>query len=80
MIKKSLQTCSAVMLLISQLLRIKMSQDIMYVIYIENAGGKFHDKPCVVDENITSPHYKYVGEWMKGLIENKLIYIFTKVL
>ena len=58
-----------------------MSQDIMHgKMTLKNAGGKFVDKPCVVDENlITSPHYKYVGEWMKGLIEkNKLIYIFIK--
>ena len=37
---------------------------------IENAGGIFIDKPCVIDSNlVTSPHYKYNGEWMKGVIE-----------
>ncbi len=36
----------------------------------ENAGATFVDAPCVVDENlITSPHYKYNGEWMKGVIK-----------
>ena len=65
-------TCSAVMLLISAKI-IKNKNVSGYYAWkddIENAGGKFVDKPCVVDENlITSPHYKYVGEWMKGLIE-----------
>ena len=36
---------------------------------IENAGGKFIDAEVVVDSNlITSPHYKYVGEWMGKVI------------
>ena len=35
----------------------------------ENAGATFVDQPCVVDGNlITSPHYKYNGEWMRGVI------------
>ena len=43
-----------------------------------NAAKKFgdylivsvtEDKPCLIDNNlVTSPHYKYVGEWMKGVI------------
>ena len=37
---------------------------------IENVGGIFVDQPCVIDSNlVTSPHYKYNGEWMKGVIE-----------
>ena len=37
---------------------------------IENAGGIFVDEPCVIDSNIvTSPHYKFNGEWMKGVIQ-----------
>ena len=37
---------------------------------ILNAGATFVDKPCVKDKNlITSPHYKYNGEWMKNIIE-----------
>ena len=37
---------------------------------IINAGATFVDKPCVIDKNlITSPHYKYNGEWMRGIIE-----------
>ena len=36
---------------------------------IINAGGIFEDSPSVVDDNlITSPHYKYNGEWMKSVI------------
>lgn len=33
---------------------------------IENAGARYNDAPVVVDKNIiTSPHYKYMGEWMR---------------
>lgn len=36
---------------------------------IINAGGKFVDSPAVEDDNlITSPHYKFNGEWMKLVI------------
>ena len=36
---------------------------------IINAGGEFIDKPSVEDGNlVTSPHYKYNGEWMKLVI------------
>ncbi len=38
---------------------------------IENAGAIFVDAPVVVDDNIiTSPHYKYLGDWMKTVIEH----------
>ncbi len=64
-------TCSATMLLISSKI-IKNKKVSGYYAWkddIINAGGIFIDKPCVIDENlITSPHYKYVGDWMKGLI------------
>lgn len=34
-----------------------------------NAGGKFVDSPAVEDGNlITSPHYKFNGEWMRLVI------------
>lgn len=37
---------------------------------IENAGAEFVDSSSVIDNNlITSPHYKYNGEWMKCVIE-----------
>ena len=37
---------------------------------IENAQAIFIDKPAVIDDNIiTSPHYKYVGEWMKEVLK-----------
>ena len=65
-------TCSAVMLLISSKI-IKGKKVTGYYAWkddIENAGGIFIDHPCVKDQNlITSPHYKYLGEWMKGVIE-----------
>tara|TARA_B100000287_G_C20310703_1_gene653701 strand:+ start:99 stop:620 length:522 start_codon:yes stop_codon:yes gene_type:complete len=36
---------------------------------IINAGAEFVDSPCVEDGNIiTSPHYKYNGEWMRSVI------------
>lgn len=36
---------------------------------IENAGGIYVDAPFVTDKNIvTSPHYKYLGDWMKEVI------------
>jgi len=64
-------TCSAVMLLISAKI-IKDRKVSGYYAWkddIENAGGKFVDKPCVTDMNlVTSPHYKFVGDWMKGAI------------
>ena len=35
-----------------------------------NAGGIFVDKPCVIDNNlVTSPHYKYNGPWMNGVLK-----------
>jgi protease I len=37
---------------------------------IVNAGATFIDKPVVIDNNIiTSPHYKYVGEWMGQVLK-----------
>ncbi len=65
-------TCSAAMLLISAKIvkNKKISGYYAWKDDIENAGGIFVDQPCVIDENIiTSPHYKYVGNWMKGLLE-----------
>ena len=36
---------------------------------IINAGAEFVDSPAVVDGNlVTSPHYKYNGDWMKSVI------------
>ena len=65
-------TCSAIMLLISSKI-INGKKVTGYYAWkddIENAGGIFIDNPCVKDQNlITSPHYKYLGEWMKGVIE-----------
>jgi protease I len=41
-----------------------MEQDIW------NAGATFVDAPAVVDGNlISSPHYKWVGHWMKEVIQ-----------
>lgn len=64
-------TCSAIMMLISANL-IKNKNVTGYAAWridIENAGGKYIDKPFVIDENlITSPHYKYLGEWMAATV------------
>ncbi len=64
-------TCSAIMMLISAKI-IKDKKVAGYYAWkddVENAGGIFVDKPCVIDKNlVTSPHYKYVGDWMKGLL------------
>ena len=64
-------TCSAIMLLISAKI-IKGRNVTGYYAWkddILNAGGNFIDRPSVVDDNlITSPHYKFVGQWMKATI------------
>ena len=40
---------------------------------IINAGAEFVDSPAVVDQNlITSPHYKYNGQWMNSVIKKLL--------
>ena len=65
-------TCSAAMLLISSGISKEKSMTGYYAWKddIVNSGAKFIDKPCVTDGNIvTSPHYKYVGEWMKGVLD-----------
>ena len=37
---------------------------------IINSSAEFIDEPSVVDTNlITSPHYKYSGEWMRAVIQ-----------
>lgn len=37
---------------------------------INNAGGEFVDAPAVVSGRIiTSPHYKYLGTWMKAVLD-----------
>ena len=34
---------------------------------LENAGATYVDQPAVVDDRlVTSPHYKYLGPWMKA--------------
>lgn len=36
---------------------------------IVNAGGIFIDAPAVIcDRIVTSPHYKFLGDWMKALL------------
>ncbi len=63
--------CSGVMMLISANI-IKNKKVTGYYAWkqdIINAGAKFVDNPSVEDGNIiTSPHYKYNGEWMKLVI------------
>lgn len=37
---------------------------------ILNAGATYVDAPAVVDKNlVTSPHYKYMGDWMKEALK-----------
>ena len=37
---------------------------------IENAGATYVDAPAVVDGKIvTSPHYKYLGDWMRETLK-----------
>lgn len=37
---------------------------------INNAGATYIDAPVVVDGNIvTSPHYKYLGDWMREVLK-----------
>ena len=37
---------------------------------INNAGAEYVDAPSVIDDNIiTSPHYKYLGNWMSDVIK-----------
>ena len=65
-------TCSAIMMLISSNLTKGRNVSGYYAWKVDvlNSGANFIDKPCVIDENIiTSPHYKYVGEWMAGTID-----------
>ncbi len=63
--------CSGTMMLISANI-IKNKKITGYYAWkqdIINAGAEFIDKPSVEDGNIiTSPHYKYNGEWMKLVI------------
>jgi len=36
---------------------------------IKNAGALYHEGPVVADKNIiSSPHYKYLGDWMKLIL------------
>ena len=63
--------CSGTMMLISADI-IKNKKVTGYYAWkqdIINAGAEFVDNPSVEDGNIiTSPHYKYNGEWMKLVI------------
>tara|TARA_B100001173_G_scaffold305843_1_gene311839 strand:+ start:532 stop:1053 length:522 start_codon:yes stop_codon:yes gene_type:complete len=64
--------CSGTMMLISANI-IKNKKVTGYYAWkqdIINAGGIFIDSPSVKDGNfITSPHYKFNGEWMKMVVE-----------
>jgi protease I len=63
--------CSGTMMLISADI-IKNKKVTGYYAWkqdIINAGGIFVDSPAVIDKNlITSPHYKFNGEWMREVI------------
>jgi protease I len=64
-------TCHGAQLLISA--KIVMGKKISGYYSIEdditNAGATYVNSPVVMDENIvTSPHYKWMGEWMSSAI------------
>tara|TARA_B100001057_G_C22605861_1_gene854623 strand:- start:180 stop:701 length:522 start_codon:yes stop_codon:yes gene_type:complete len=64
--------CSGTMMLISAniIKNKKISGYYAWKQDIINAGAEFIDEPSVVDTNlITSPHYKYNGEWMRAVIK-----------
>ena len=63
--------CSGTMMLISAniLKNKKVTGYYAWKQDIINAGGTFVDSPSVEDDNlVTSPHYKFNGEWMKAVI------------
>ena len=38
---------------------------------INNAGATYSSEPAVQDKNIiSSPHYKYLGDWMSLILQN----------
>ena len=64
--------CSGTMMLISAKI-IKNKKISGYYAWkddIENSGAIFIDEPAVIDGNIiTSPHYKFVGNWMRLVLK-----------
>ena len=67
--------CSGTMMLISAdiIKNKKVSGYYAWKQDIINAGAEFVDSPAVVDQNlITSPHYKYNGQWMNSVIKQLL--------
>ena len=63
--------CSGTMMLISAniLKNKKVTGYYAWKQDIINADGTFVDSPSVEDDNlVTSPHYKFNGEWMKAVI------------
>jgi len=64
--------CSAAQLLISAKIvkGKKISGYYSMQVDIENAWAIYVDAPVVVDRRIvSSPHYKYLGQWMKAVLE-----------
>ena len=65
-------TCHGAQLLISSNVVAGRSVSGYYSIKddINNAGATYVDAPVVTDRNlVSSPHYKWMGEWMKEAIE-----------
>ena len=63
--------CSGVQMLITAKLCKGRSMSAYYAMQadVENAGANFVDAPAVVDDRIiTSPHYKYLGQWMAAVL------------
>jgi len=64
-------TCHGAQLLISAkiILNKKIAGYYSIMDDINNAGAIYTKEPVVIDGNIvTSPHYDYMGQWMKGAI------------
>ena len=64
--------CSGAQMLISARVPLKGRQLAAYpamAVDVENAGAIFLNEPVVVDGNlVSSPHYKYLAEWMRAAI------------
>jgi protease I len=66
--------CSGAQMLISTRVPLKGRRLAAYpamAVDVENAGAIFVDEPVVIDGNIvSSPHYKWLAEWMKAAISS----------
>lgn len=65
--------CSGAQMLLSARVPLKGRRLAAYpamAVDVENAGATFVNEPVVVDGNlVSSPHYKYLAEWMRAAID-----------